>query len=348
MVDFVKAQFGIDAAQLTYQDIVNFFAVAKIESVNLEFKSNNDRKIPEKIYNTICAMLNSSGGLIVWGAPKETKLPTGSKECCGALTPFTEPMKREDVMRSIADKIVPIPSGIDVFEIADNARFNFIYLFQVQKSDYSPHQTDNRYYMRLDTETRIAPHYFVEALFRKVKYPDLNGRVDFLNITFMDTGFKYILIVLKVVIKNNSPLQNEEYPEYIISSNIGNLLESHESWPPRDSFPNIRSIHKPLEILYYGKKVEALVKLGLHSYELDQLKKQEGAKLNLFLRFGRRYSPLKFSFYEIDLTFFDKLEYNQGQSYPIPAEHIQSLENKLVADASFDLEVISEWNSLSS
>ncbi len=348
MIDFIKAQFGMD--KLIYNDVVDFFLTPKKESTSLEFKSNNgEKKIPDRIYQTICAMLNSEGGLIVWGAPTEKTNNEGEKECFGDLTPFSAKMRKEDLMRSVSDRIIPIPNNIEVCEVSDNDNRRFVYLFQIQKSEYSPHQTDNRYFMRLDTETRIAPHHFVEALFRKIRYPDLKGYLEFMNISFLDKDYQYVLIQFKVVIKNNSPLQNEEYPEFIISSNSGSPLEVDEPWPLKEKtfgmpFP---TVHKPLEILYYGKRIETVFKIGLHANDLNVLR-NNNTNLKIFLRFGGRYSPLKYSFYSIDLSFFVTIHYDYYQSYPIPKERIESLENKLIADSTFDMEIISNWNSVSS
>jgi Putative DNA-binding domain len=346
-MDFIKSQFGVEADRLDYGDIVKFFTTSKKEGTNLEFKSNNnDRRIPEKIYQTTCAMLNSSGGIIIWGAPKELKTTDGSKECVGSLTPFKERFGKEDLLRSLSDRIVPIPNGIDIYEIQENEQY--LYLFQIQASEYSPHQTDNRYYMRLDTETRVAPHYFVEALFRKVKYPDLSGQIEFMNITFMDKDYHYILIQFKVILKNKSQLQNEEYPDFIISSNVGQPLESYESWPPKEKsiLSTIRSAAKPLEILHYGKRIEEIYRLGLHANDISKLNNKK-IKLNIFLRFGGRLSPLKYSFYAIDISFFTRMQYCEYQSYVIPTERIELLESRLVADSSFDIEEISDWPSIS-
>jgi hypothetical protein len=347
MTDFIKAQFGVEATRLTYENVVDFFSTAKVENTNLEFKSfNGVQKLPEKIYNSICALLNSNGGLIIWGSPKESFLTDGLKQCFGDLTPLKEKLKKEDLMRSISDKITPIPNNIEVYEI-DDKNGSYIYLFQIQRSEYSPHQTDNRYYMRLDAETRIAPHYFVEALFRKVKYPDLKGSIEFMNITFMDSDYQYVMILIKVIVRNNSPLQNEEYPQFTVSCSVGIPLESYEPWPPKVQIIGTvaRSQINPMEILYYGNQLEKTYKIGLLSDDLNRLKSND-ARLNISLKFGGRYSPLKLSNYSIDTSFFTRLEYGDSQSYSIPVERIDSIENKLVADSNFDLNLISNWKTI--
>jgi len=343
MIDFVKTIFGVEVEKLTYGLIVDYFATPKTENTNLEFKSaKGGTKLPDNIFQAICAMLNSEGGLVIWGAPTE-KPNNGVKECIGELTPFNAQLKCTDLARSISDSIHPIPNGIEIYEIDDEDQ-RYVYLFQIQKSEYSPHQTDNRYYMRLDTETRIAPHYFIEALFKRIKYPNLSGELEFTNITYVEKTYEYVLIQFKATIRNNSPLQNEEYPEILVSSNAGKLLEPHEAWPPRNEFPRVDPI-KRLEILYYGKKIERTFKLGLLHDHLIQFKAKK-MKLNLLLRFGGRFSPLKFSFYAIDTSFFSKDLYCDNQSYPIPNEKIEFFENKLVADSEIDMDSISDWDSI--
>ncbi|MBK8291535.1 MAG: hypothetical protein IPK96_11980 [Flammeovirgaceae bacterium] len=152
-----------------------------------------------------------------------------------------------------------------------------------------------------------------------------------------------------MIIKNNSPLQNEEYPTFTISCNAGKPLEMYEDWPPIDRFnpASIRSQDNPMKILYYGKKIEETYKIGLRTIDLNRLNDKSN-KLNIFLRFGGRYSPLKFSFYVVDTSFFTSMQYCELQSYPIPTEFIQSQENNLIADSDFDLDLISDWNTLSS
>ncbi|MBK8291536.1 MAG: putative DNA binding domain-containing protein [Flammeovirgaceae bacterium] len=94
MIDFIKAQFGVEASTLSYEEVVDYFSIVRVEGVSLEFKSfNGEKKLPDKIYQSICAMLNSAGGLIIWGSPKEVNA-TGTKECRGDLTPVSEKIKR--------------------------------------------------------------------------------------------------------------------------------------------------------------------------------------------------------------------------------------------------------------
>jgi hypothetical protein len=53
-----------------------------------------------------------------------------------------------------------------------------VILVDVQKSYYPPHQYDNAYFVRLDAETRKAPHAFVEALFLRREGPNLECRAE--------------------------------------------------------------------------------------------------------------------------------------------------------------------------
>jgi len=62
----------------------------------------------------------------------------------------------------------------------------------------------------------------------------------------------------------------------------------------------------------------------------------QGAKT----RFGGRFSPLKYSIYELDLSFTDTNRYVEDQSYPIPSENVKSKENTLMVDADFSIEEV--------
>lgn len=91
-MDYCTAHFGKKLEDLTFHDIENFFSVERVETDQLEFKSINlkgglDEKFPG-IQKTVGAFLNSSGGLLIWGAP-DGKLTSGKKEKAfvGSLTP---------------------------------------------------------------------------------------------------------------------------------------------------------------------------------------------------------------------------------------------------------------------
>lgn len=80
-------------------------------------------------------MLNSEGGVLVWGAPKGERVP-GRKEKVfkGALTPVAQQYERDQIISTITQSITPMPVGILVQILRTGNKF--IYIFEVQPSAY--------------------------------------------------------------------------------------------------------------------------------------------------------------------------------------------------------------------
>src|SRR5690348_16740477 len=88
---FVFTLFGKPIHQLELDDIMSFFRNEKTETDKLEFKSytdfessnatksSRDKEKLNDIFKSICAFLNSDGGVLIWGTPKG-KHVEGSKE----------------------------------------------------------------------------------------------------------------------------------------------------------------------------------------------------------------------------------------------------------------------------
>jgi len=141
-MDYSSAFFGKPLTALTYQDIVNYFIDAKEESNTIEFKSFNVKhgdltKNLEGIIRSISAFLNSEGGLIIWGAPEGIK-PQGqaNKIFQGNLSPLSESKPKDWLINKISDSITPLPVGINIQPLQNGK--DILYIFEVQKSNYSP------------------------------------------------------------------------------------------------------------------------------------------------------------------------------------------------------------------
>lgn len=69
--------FGKPVDDLTYSDLTTHFAQPQEESDRIEYKSFREsgdfKKKEATILKTICAFLNSGGGILVWGAPRREK-----------------------------------------------------------------------------------------------------------------------------------------------------------------------------------------------------------------------------------------------------------------------------------
>jgi len=70
--------FGKHIFDLNIEDVYSFFQLPREENQNLEFKSGEVQI--ESIYKEICAFLNSSGGFLIIGTPKETSEIVNGRE----------------------------------------------------------------------------------------------------------------------------------------------------------------------------------------------------------------------------------------------------------------------------
>lgn len=187
----VKNLFDKEIHDLTISDIENFFYKEQVENDKLEFKSAVDgnsttgrpqvkeSEVLKKIMNTICGFLNSEGGVLIWGAP-EGQLPVaGGNEKIhkGNLTPVKMILEKDQLINKLSDIINPTPNKIRFNSFAVTQ--GYVYVFEVEKSEYAPHQIDGTYYLRLDAQTRPAPHQYVEALIKKARVANLEMEFHF-------------------------------------------------------------------------------------------------------------------------------------------------------------------------
>lgn len=207
---YCERVFGKTIHLLEYDDVVQYFSSARKESEVLEFKSFGDQgtKDPKeherKMYETICAMLNSSGGLIIWGAPIGTRVNgEEEKSFSGELTHVVNDIEPDTLTDRINNRIRPTPSLVRHQRLIGPKR---IYVFEVDRSLYAPHEFDGTYFVRLFGQTRKAPHYLVEALMRRISFPDLRVGLRIMNVAPQGAGK---LVQFRIGVVNRSRLQNE-------------------------------------------------------------------------------------------------------------------------------------------
>jgi len=303
---FTETLFGREFKDLSIKDIEDFFLEPREESDKMEFKSyetgpndKKDMKEREKdILRTICGMLNSEGGMIIWGAPSNVGGPS-------KLTPLEKLYRKDDFMAKIANLIIPSPQGIIMLTIS--AGTGNVYLFDIPRSEYSPHQLQDKYYMRLDGQTKAAPHHYIEAQFRKISFPNIEAylRLDSYSIA------SEVLAELNctIVFRNQSPFQNDFDIHYRLFTSHGAPVEyfrstvltsrEHDLQRPGDY------VKDPVaKTIYYGNWIDSQFKIIInrdvlhkHNYEID-----------IRLQFGARHSPMKLCLYKIHIG--DKTEVN--------------------------------------
>ncbi|NID10638.1 AlbA family DNA-binding domain-containing protein [Fibrivirga algicola] len=176
---FTQLYFGKAIDDVTADDVTAFFAEERPEGINLEFKSfaqhESDLKLKEKgVIRTVCAFLNSEGGLLIWGAPEGTKNDRGDKVFVGKLSPVTKYYNKDSFISKLITRIEDIPSGIR-FKDVEVSQDQYVYLIDVPESSIKPHQFEDRYWTRFDGQSKAAPHYLIRALFREEKKPVLKA-----------------------------------------------------------------------------------------------------------------------------------------------------------------------------
>lgn len=161
----------IDALQ--NDDLTTFFKLERHESSVLEFKSG--QVSIEDVYSEIASFANTEGGILIIGAPLETRRDKGKHEirfCQGDLT-YSTFASKDWLLQKIASQVVPYPPGIRIQEFRFEQGRCFV--VEVPQSPIPPHQVSSSgsYYIRLGTEMKPAPHGLVQALFQKRRSPIL-------------------------------------------------------------------------------------------------------------------------------------------------------------------------------
>ena len=116
----------------------------------------------KKVKKGICALLNSEAGILIWGAPVGPEV-SGKKEKVfkGSLSPVSKRYEKDQLINMMADSLTPMPVSVKVQPLETDDRV--VYVFEVLASAYRPHQFANQYFIRMDGQTRPAPHYLVES-----------------------------------------------------------------------------------------------------------------------------------------------------------------------------------------
>jgi len=293
--------------KVTYKDLVDFFSTEKEESDKIEFKSfysdnAHSNSIAEKekgILRTICAFLNSEGGLLIWGAPIGSKV-SGKREkvFIGDLSMVEVLYEKDAFIGKIANKITPTPKGILFHRIEHESKY--VYLFEVSKSEYSPHQLENTYLMRLDGQTVPAPHHYIEALFKKVSFPNLEAFLVIDDYVYVLHDTDKAILRCKVVFRNLTRFQNDYNVQYRVLSWCGvsmapdivvNNLPT-EPGPGQNGFYVRENV---IDVIYFGAYVYDSFKILLSRETLHSI----NYTFKLLITFGAKDSPLKQCLYNI-------------------------------------------------
>jgi len=302
---FTKNYFGKENIEdITFEDLEKYFSTERQESDKIEYKSfvagKDVLQQPnlDKIIKTVTAFLNSDGGLLIWGAPEGKKVE-GKKEKIfqGELSLVDYLFEKDQLISKISDSITPIPRGILFHRIEQQNKY--AYILEVAKSEYSPHQFGDRFFMRIDGQSKPAPYHYIEALFKQIKFPRIEGYIKIDNyVSNANKGMLYI----SVFIFNLSPLQNDYNLSYRIVCDKGAFDNwQYQSHDPRVTFDmngHEKRIFNAKDILHYGEPFQMQERIGFDLAELEKTHFQ----VTLLLVFGAKQSPMKMSTYKIKFS----------------------------------------------
>lgn len=307
MQTITKSLLGKELDDLEVEYIKTFFLEEREESDKIEFKSffyeknqDNFKHKENGVIKTICGFLNSSGGVIIWGAPKGEKIHGENRKVFkGDLSPVDKKIEKDDFISKISNRITPIPSKVRFHKVEVDIENNeYVYVIEVSESITKPHQFDDRYYIRLDGQTQVAPHHYIEALFKQIKYPNIEGYVKLNKITPKDID-NYILSI-SIFLFNFSPYENEYDVHFGLM--VDNGVFAGSTYPLRSHKYTMEghSYNHTLDrILYYGSP-------NVHNESIlvdySKVTQQHNGEVNLILNFGGKKSPLKFSSYKLNFN----------------------------------------------
>lgn len=303
MDNFSKQLFAKDIEELELEDIKRYFSSEKNESDKLEFKAfhnsyGNFQKNLEGVIRGICAFLNSDGGILIWGAPLGQK-KDNKTIFFGNLSPVIEFIDKDTFISKISDSITPLPTSISLKIIELDKKY--IYIFQIQKSKYSPHQYKNTYWARLDGQTKPAPHYLIEALFKKIQFPNIEGYLRFDKYRLITGNISHLTV--SVIIINFSEFQNESCISYQLVCEQATFKEWRNHIPMNHSYYDLNghlyASHNYNDILHFG--APEIIEHTLE-FDIESLIYKNNGEMDFTLAFGGKSSPLKFSIYKLDLS----------------------------------------------
>jgi len=152
-------------------ELNQYFQTPRFEHQNLEFKSG-DVHIRE-VAREIAGFLNSQGGLLIVGAPKETQ--QGKRKVCQGILTQSTFATAQWIMEQVNVLLAPAPTNHEIAIRGVPEVHPQVFLIQVRSSTRPPHMVEGegRYYIRHKAATKPATHAEVESLFWKDRQPQL-------------------------------------------------------------------------------------------------------------------------------------------------------------------------------
>lgn len=240
ILGWIKNIFDLSPPEIKLEDIKQFFGAYPHESQHLEFKSGDVDL--SKIQKEVCAFLNSDGGLLILGAPRE-----GDQSAMLVLNHFPD---SETLFQQITSGIVPQPSGIKVLQIPGED--GSVFLIDIPESNITPHQMhgSGTYYMRQEAVSRPAMHEEVERMFMEKRKAVLDLQIEIerpddalqirlivgnkSSISAYEPGFNFVCTPVRFQPENNFQLQSIANENYLAEGQ--QWLQKIEVYPSESRF----------------------------------------------------------------------------------------------------------------
>ena len=299
MKDYSSVLFGFPLEKLTYECIETFFGGNHSETTYSEYKSyhkNDEKNVMIGVKKAICGFLNSEGGILVLGAPKEvSEKGNKNKKYERFLCPFYEKPNKDSLSRSVNDSISPSPSGINIKVLQKEDEENYIIVFEVQKSVFPPHQFSSTYWMRYEGETKAAPHFLIEALFKRISFPNIEGCVKIIEFKYRESYVPFLsphyLLTVDVYIDNWSIYEHEEDLTYRLLITPGKLINQNNEI-------GLANVPTKIPLLHFGMPHKSTFSFILDAKELYD---EHAYKGTLVLILTGKKSPAKSCIYDLNL-----------------------------------------------
>lgn len=295
-MNFCQTYFKKDLDDLNSEDIISFFSSPQKETQFLEFKSSRETNIDKVFSSTlkpgICSFLNSEGGILIYGAPKENK-KNPDHPFNGEIEPYRKGFlgDHDTIIRKISGGTIPMPAGIRLKEV--DLPNGSVAIFEIQPSTTKPHQTDNIYQIRIDGQKTPAPHYLIESMMKQIKFPVIKSYVKVIEAQYHSTLKDLYLITFKLHFINSSQFQNEKNLRFRLKIDGPMYLELGETLG-KESLQ--QTDYYKIENISYGEPVSYQFTLSAKCGWIDK-----GRDILLNIIFNGETSPSKLTVYKFKI-----------------------------------------------
>lgn len=303
---YIESFFNKKRHEISIVDIESFFSEPQEETSVLEFKSGGVEIID--IYKEITAFLNTEGGLLIIGAPRESEKQIGKnkiKICQGELT-YSNFKNKDWIYQKICSNIVPTPTNLKIEEfLTENGN---VFLIEVPQSENPPHQSsaDGKYYIRLERDAKPAPHGIIKALFDKRRVPKLVAELEYKSLEFAKDS-------IGVRIKNKSNVPADKVAFIVDVYNVERIYSRHTFEDTKESLINkftlsnnspnvlVQAITIPIdfEVIHYQR--DYIVFIAYWCRDLD-------FRFNFYIISGKDKKVLEMGSYDEGPNFLDELD----------------------------------------